>query len=547
MNGTEIVRRVDLKKAARSLVEQMWNYVEQYIAPLRMGNQFIRPQTEGSIQWMRDDVNDSTGIMASQRFAAAMHGTITNSAFKWWDRVFRDRTMSNQSQTWLQNSVERSYDELNQSNFDAEVSSAYQDLVNIGNTLMSAESENEEADAWEGVNFTTFYPREIFFDFDHRGNLLNVYRWLEWTALKIKSKWPEEKLPKDVEACLAEGGDIQKKFDVIFCIYFRPEKKSNVGSLSPLAPKERPYGFKYIFKTTKEEIGKEGGYYEMPAFLGQWEKTSGSDWGHGPGIIMCPTVMYINAWMELEDLALRKMVDPASLVTERGLMSDLDLKPGGTTVVRDLERSIKVFQTEGRIDLSHMKLEDLRKMVRDAFHLDEFQLRDSPQMSATEAQIRYELMNRVLGPTMGRIQTGLLTPMLERVWRMLLRNKQFGDIPEEVRAKKAQYRTVYRGPLVRAQKADEVAAIERFVGQIAAMAKAWPAVLLTLDPVNIANELATRMGVPATMLKDRAEVKAQLDMIQKMQAMQAKSQLQQAQGEADQAQQPAAKPAPMME
>jgi hypothetical protein len=184
-------------------------------------------------------------------------------------------------------------------------------------------------------------------------------------------------------------------------------------------PKSRPYGAKYILTETSEMLGEETGYYRMPAYLTRFEKTSGSMWGFGPGVIMAPTAKYINKWMEIEQQAVLKQVDPSSLVTERGLMSDLDLKPGGMTVVRDLDKSIKPYQTEGRIDFSKMELKELREMVRAAFKVDELQLKESPQMSATEAQIRYELMNRVLGPTLARLQTDMLDPLLMRMFQTL--------------------------------------------------------------------------------------------------------------------------------
>jgi hypothetical protein len=543
MDPVEIVRRVDVLKTARATVEVIWNDVEKYIMPLRIGNMYVRDISEAAVSLIRDDVYDSTAIFAAQRMANAMHGSITNPNIKWRSRLFKPPTQLNKdsdSKDWLEGADDREWEELYDSNFDPEISSAYQDLVGIGNCFMNVVAENDSPDDWAGFNFTAVPIKESFFERDHRGELYRYYRWLNWRATEIKSfavsKWGESvKLPDAVEKELGEGGNPDKRFDIIYAVYCRPDKIKNASSGQVLSATERYVGEKYVVKDTKEQLGEEGGFYEMPTFHCPWEKTTGSVWGHGPGMIMSPTAKYINFWLELEDMAVRKMIDPALLVTQRGLISDLQLGPGGVTVVRDLN-AVKVLQSEGRIDFSKMSLKEMREAIKEAFHNDELQLRDSPQMSATEAQIRYELMNRVLGPTMGRIQTSLLSKILDRTFKTLLRNKQFGAIPSQVTAAKAQYKVVYTGALMRSQQSDEVAAIERWLGQVGAAAKVFPKVTNVVDIMEWARGLALKLNVPAKFLRT---VKAAEEMARQQdaaQAAQTRLALMQAKGEADQAQ-----------
>jgi hypothetical protein len=381
--------------------------------------------------------------------------------------------------------------------------------------------------------------KESFFERDHRGDLYRYYRWLNWRATEIKSfavsKWGASvKLPPQVEKELKEGGNPDKRFDIIYAVYFRPEKSANTGKV--FAAVERPFGAKYVFKDTKEMLGEEDGFYEMPVFHCPWEKTSGSAWGHGPGMVMAPTAKYINNWMELEDMAVRKMIDPALLVSERGIVSDLDQTPGGFTIVRDINNTVKVLQSEGRIDFSKMSVKEMRDSIKEAFHNDELQLRDSPQMSATEAQIRYELMNRVLGPTMGRIQTSLLSKILDRTFKTLLRNNQLGSIPDVVKAQKAQYKVVYTGALMRAQQSDEVAAIERWLGQVGAAAKVFPKVMNVVDIMQWARDLAVRLNVPGKILRSVKEAEAMALQQEQVAAEQAKQAILTQRGQAAEAQ-----------
>jgi hypothetical protein len=535
MEAVEIVRRTDACKLARSNIDSIWNDVDKYVMPLRLGDQYVQIVSESAVKLLVDEVYDSTAIHAAQNMSNAMHGTITNPNVKWRSRKYRDVELNKDvdAADWLQNADDVEWNEIYDSNFDSEISSAYQDLVGPGNCFMSVEAEEDNPVTWKGFNFTAVPLRESFFERDHRGDVFRFYRWFNWRATEIQSKFPGAKLPASVEKEVADGGDPDKRFDVIYAIYVRPDKLKNTDQV--YAAKERPVGCKYVLKSTKEEIGEVGGFYEMPVFHCPWERTSGSQWGHGPGMIQAPTAKYINFWLEMEDTAIRKMIDPPTLVTERGLISDLDLRPGGQTVVRDIEKSIKAFLAEGRIDFSKMSLDDMRKSIREAFHNDELQLRDSPQMSATEAQIRYELMNRVLGPTMGRIQNQLLSPILDRTFKSLLRNGQFKPIPAVVKQKKAQLKVVYTGALMRAQQTDEVAAIERWLGQVGAIAKVFPAVMNVVDIITVAREMAVKLGVPAKMLRSVKDVEAMVQEQQKAAAMQARLSLMQQKGEADKA------------
>ena len=57
-------------------------------------------------------------------------------------------------------------------------------------------------------------------------------------------------------------------------------------------------------------------------------------------------------------------------------------------------------------------------------------LQQGPQMTATEVIQRNEEKMRLLGPVLGRLQSELLKPMIDRCFAILLRNNQFAQAPE---------------------------------------------------------------------------------------------------------------------
>jgi hypothetical protein len=122
-------------------------------------------------------------------------------------------------------------------------------------------------------------------------------------------------------------------------------------------------------------------------------------------------------------------------------------------------------------------------------------------------------------------------------------------VPDIVREKNAQYKVLYTGALMRAQQSDEVAAIERWLGQVGAAAKVFPQVMNVVDIIQWARDLATRLNVPAKLLRSVKEVEDMVRQQQQVAAKQAqlalaaqKGAADKAQGEGAQAQQEAQQP-----
>jgi len=52
---------------------------------------------------------------------------------------------------------------------------------------------------------------------------------------------------------------------------------------------------------------------------------------------------------------------------------------------------------------SGSQIAEMQQQIRSRFYTDELQLKDSPQMTAMESQIRYELMQRILGAPLNHL------------------------------------------------------------------------------------------------------------------------------------------------
>ena len=505
MTPEVIAQRFEALTSQRKTIEQTWQWIERYIVPFR--GKFFRPQSsEHEIEWSQRIIFDDTAIDAAKTLSSSIHGALTNPAFQFFSLSFRKDELNADSEAakWLEECGERVYQALLDSNFALEINECYIDLVSFGTACVVEEAEENEADEFEGLNFTSAPIREAYFEEDAKGQVLRFYRLYQWLPLQIVDKFGKDNVPDKILTKLEGTGSLDAKIDIIFCIFEREDKK-DADISKPLSPENRPFGYKWILREGRDEVGKEGGYYEMPAFLPRWLKVSGSRWGHSPAHICLPSVMMLNQLIEIFTSACERGVGPPTVTEQRNIIGDLNLDAESLIVVRDIEK-IKPWVQETRMDMFEFYVNYLSRQIRSVFHVDQLELKESPAMTATEVMARVELMNRLMGPTMGRLQTDLFDPLIQRAFNILMRAGLLEKPPESVVAADAEMDIEYRGPLARAQKTEEVASMQQFVQGLLEMSQFVPDVLDTIDWDVYIRESAEMRQLPAGVVRGEEEI-----------------------------------------
>ena len=506
MKPSQIRQKFDTLFAQRkSLIEETWSAISKYIDPMRNANFFEPLTSENEVRFKEPERRDVTATVGADLLAANINSAMTSFSFRWFELGFRNPVLKedNDARAWLETCADIMFSELYDSNFATEVQEAYLDLVMYGNSVMTQEASAVE---WDGVKFDNIPVREFYFEEDQDGRPLNVYRLLQWPASKIVDRFGIDKVPESVKKAYKAADN--NKIDVIFCIYRRFNVPLETSGM--VAPEKRPFGYAYTLRNGKgDHTLEEGGYYENPAYITRWRKTSGSQWGYGPGNVAIPAVQMINTTIDIITQQAELDLAPPLMTTPRGLIGKFDYSSRAINKVRSIA-DVQPFQTGTKADLSLIVLEDLRQQVRSIFMTDQLQLKESPAMSATEAQIRFEMMNRLLGPTSGLIQNDLLSPMLQRTFNQIARAGRFPEPPPSVTesGEAGKMDIEYTGPLARAQRLDAVMTTERWAASIANLSEAYPEMRLIVDAGQLARNMAYDMGVDATNLRSKSEFEA---------------------------------------
>jgi len=502
MECRELKKRYESLKTNRASVEEIWNEIERYIVPFR-GKMFERDVSENAVEWSKYRLYDSTAVQAAHTLAASMQGSLVSPATKWFYLTFSDDDLDkdNEAKEWLEECEETMYSKIQESNFNMEMAETLLDLSSFHTAAMVEEYDEQNGQ----LIFNAIPIKETFFELDHHGRVSFFVRIMEWPIARLVEKFGKDGLPESLKNKADNPSLANDRIEVAFAIYKRPENADSDIS-KPLAPEARPMGFKYFTLGTQEQIGEEGGYFEMPAFVPRWEKASGSDYGYGPSQIAMPDIKMLNTLVEMITRAAEKVIDPPTMGKSRGVLGDLDMGPGGHTTVRDVN-DIKVLESGARFDVSQLQKEGLQQSIRQTFRVDELEMKESPAMTATEVQVRYELMQRLLGPTLGRLQNDLLDPIIQTTFNILFRNGLLPDPPQVVLEAAAEMNVEYLGPLSRAQKMDQVAVVEGWVASIAPLVEVKPEILDIIDFDALARETADMRGVPAVIVRSESQVK----------------------------------------
>jgi len=152
-------------------------------------------------------------------------------------------------------------------------------------------------------------------------------------------------------------------------------------------------------------------------------------------------------------------------------------------------------------------------------------MQDGPQMTATEVIQRNEEKMRLLGPVLGRLQSELLKPLIDRTFSIILRKNLFRQAPEFLSGKDVEIE--YVSPLAKAQKSSELQSIMRAIEIMGSLSNVAP----VFDHINmdkLVRHLADIVGVPQKILKPQSQLNAERQQAQQQQEqMQQMQQLQQ--------------------
>ena len=527
-NYEYIKKRLDRLGQERGTWEVNWQEILDYVMPRKADVVTLRTRGEKRTEVLFD----STAITANNLLAASLQGTLTSPSLPWFSLKLRDEELNEDRdvQLWLEDTARRMYDTFNETNFNTEVHEMYLDLCSIGTAALFVEEGSKGFDT-DGIHFNCLHIAEYYIQESIDGKVDTLYRKYKLTARQAVQEFGFDNVGEKIQTASKE----------------RPDHKFNfIHAVEPTADYERSTGksatkLKFHSCHVCEEdkmVVRTGGYNEFPYLVPRWSKATGEIFGRSPSFNALPDIKTLNKAVEIGLKAWAKAIDPPLLVQDDGVIGRVRMTPAGITVIRN-DGAVKPLQIGTNWQITDLKENQLRTAIRQAYYSDQLQLQEGPQMTATEVQVRYELMQRLLGPTLGRFQSEFLNPLIERVFGIMFRAGALLKEPDIIQGTKIDVE--YLGPLARSQRMEESVAIERLYSLAMNIAQIDPAIMDNIDHDEAVRLRGKLLGVPKTVLRGKDDVDNMRTMRAEQAQMAQMAQEQQALGKAQKDQAQAAK------
>jgi hypothetical protein len=235
----------------------------------------------------------------------------------------------------------------------------------------------------------------------------------------------------------------------------------------------------------------EGGFDEFPYSVPRWLKSSTEKEGRGQGTEILPQTQVCNLMARDLTECGNKWNNPAREILD-SFEGEFDASPDANNYVQQMG-SIKAVDDgiKGNFPISKDILLMQREIIKDAFFSSAFApLSGLTGDRRTTTEVRQRVLEsfKKIGSPIGRLQSELFTPTIERVVMLLLRNGKIAPPPPELEGQ--EFKIEYTGPLSLALRSGETEATQQWVQILGAIQEMNPE---AIDNINWDNSIR-RMG-----------------------------------------------------
>jgi hypothetical protein len=497
VNGQQILKRLEALTGKRSPHDTKWRNCFDATFPERSEG-FDGPVTDSAgTQSKQAAIMDSTGTDSAQILAAAIMSGVTPANSQWFALDVGEET--EEERTWLDEAARILWENIHGANFDAVGFECALDIVGAGWFVLFTDVNRETGG---GYAFEQWPISQCFISSTRQdGRPDTIYRRYQLTASQALEHFtkqggnPSDKLREKAEA---------KPFEMVDLVrVIEPRKMYAIGAK---LSRNLPFASCDV-EVDGQHVILEQGYHEFPCAIPRWTVIPGSFYATGPVFRALPDILELFDLVRLEKASAELAVSGMWIAEDDGVLNPSTIKVGPRKIiVANSVDSMKELKSGADFNVSFTMKDKLQAQIRKALMADQLQPQDGPAMTATEVHVRVGLIRQLLGPVYGRLQSEYLQSLIERCFGLALRAGALGQPPETLANR--QYHVRYLSPLARAQKLEDVVAMDRIEQDMIAKAEVMPDVMDLYDWDEAERLKAQFLGVPGKLMIPADDVQA---------------------------------------
>jgi hypothetical protein len=477
-------RRFERARSARAVWETVWQECYELALP---PSQPTLLGTGAPPAFYSGRLFDGTAPDAVDQLAASLLARLTPPWSRWFGLAAGRELTPEEQQTAgpeLDAVAETLQTHFDRSNFAVEMHQCYLDLVAAGTACLLFEEAPIGAES--AFRFAAVPLAEIWLEESADGRIDTVFRRSSLAGEAFRARFPRAALEPDLARRIEQGDEVR------------------IEVVEAVLPDEDGDGYRYAALRERgiADIGgdelplAEGRFRRSPFIAFRWMKAPGEAYGRSPVMKALPDIKTANKVVELILKNASIAVTGIWQAEDDGVLNPANVKLVPGTIIPKAAGSagLTPLEAPGRFDVSQLVLDDLRARIRHALLADALGQIDAPRMTATEVLERSAEMSRILGATYGRLQSELLTPLVQRGLAILRRRREIPDIVADGRIVALQYRS----PLAQDQAKEDARNVLHWIEMASRLGAEAQGVV---DGAAAGRWLARTLGVPAALVK----------------------------------------------
>jgi hypothetical protein len=489
----KLINRWGALKNERTSWDAHWREISEHLLP-RSGRFLMTDRNRGEKK--HNTIYDSTGTRALRVLAAGMMSGMTSPARPWFRLTTSDPELDESAavKTWLADVTRIMSMVFNESNTYRALHTMYEELGAFGTA-----SSIIVADYDTIIHHHPLTIGEYAMTTDYRGKVNTLYREFEMTVGQMVNEFGYKNCSQAVQN-LHDRNALEQWRPVIHAIEPRIDRDHSKKDGQNMAWRScymEPGG-------TDGKFLREAGFKDFPALCPRWMTSGGDIYGNSPGMESLGDIKQL----QHEQLRKAQGIDyktkpplqaPTSLKSR-----DVDMLPGGVSFVDSASPQGGIRTAfEVNIDLSHLleDIRDVRERIKGSFYADLFLMLANganTTMTATEVAERHEEKLLMLGPVLERLHNEILDPLIEMAFSRMVEAGIVPPAPQEMQGMELNVEFV--SMLAQAQRAIATNSVDRFVGNLGAVAQLKPEVLDKLDADRWADAYADMLGIDPELI-----------------------------------------------
>lgn len=470
-----------------------WREISENLLP-RAGRFLVTDRNRGDKK--HNSILDSTGTRALRVLAAGMMAGMTSPARPWFRLTTSDPQLDESAavKAWLADVTRLMQMVFAKSNTYRALHSMYEELgaFGTGSSIVLADFDSV-------IHHYPLTTGEFALATDHRGRVNTLYREFQVTVAQMVREFGRSNCSTTVQS-LFDKGSLETWVSITHAIEPRDDRDTTKRD-------DRNMAWKSIYFEhggNEDQILRESGFKEFPALCPRWATSGGDIYGNSPAMEALGDIKQLQHEQLRKAQGIDYKTRPPLQAPSSMKSHDVDTLPGGITFVDASSPTGGIRSAfEVNIDLSHLlaDIQDVRERIKGSFYADLFLMlanSTNPSMTATEVAERHEEKLLMLGPVLERLHNEILDPLIEMTFSRMVEAGIVPPPPDELQGMELNVEFV--SMLAQAQRAIATNSVDRFVGNLGAVAGIKPEVLDKFDADRWADAYADMLGIDPELI-----------------------------------------------